>query len=110
MSPDEEEETDNVFLNECVDDDEINNNRSDDSQTDMNVEDNIDFSSASAPKKKKQLKKTTKIQRGKGKQNKVALWSTQPVVSTNVNNNFNMMYIKVTKIKMYQMFYHVLHQ
>ena len=73
MSPDEEEETDNVFLNECVDDDEINNNRSDDSQTDMNVEDNIDFSSASAPKKKKQLKKTTKIQRGKGKQNKVAL-------------------------------------
>ena len=78
MSSDEEEETDNVFLNECVDDDEINNNRSDDSQTDMNVEDDIDFSSAPAPKKKKRL-----IQRGKGKQNKVALSSTQPVVSTN---------------------------
>ena len=44
----------------------------------MNVEDDIDFSSASAPKKKKRL-----IQRGKGKQNKVALSSTQPVVSTN---------------------------
>ena len=43
---------------------------------DMNVEDDIDFSSAPAPKKKKQLKKTTKIQRGKGKQNKVALSST----------------------------------
>ena len=71
MSSDEEEEIDNVFLNECVDDDEINNNRSDDSQTDMNVEDDIDFSSASAPKKKKQLKKTTKIQRGKGKENKM---------------------------------------
>ena len=76
MSSDEEEEIDNVFLNECVDDDEINNNRSDDSQTDMNVEDDIDFSSAPAPKKKKQLKKTTKIQREKGKQNKVALSST----------------------------------
>ena len=72
MSSDEEEEIDTIFLNECVDD-EINNNRSDDSQTDMNVEDDIDFSSASAPKKKKQLKKTRKIQRGKGKQNKVAL-------------------------------------
>ena len=45
------------FLNECVDD-EINNNRSDDSQTDMNVEDDIDFSSAPAPKKKKTSKKT----------------------------------------------------
>ena len=29
MSSDEEEEIDNIFLNECVDD-EINNNRSDD--------------------------------------------------------------------------------
>ena len=78
MSSDEEEEIDNFFLNECVDD-EINN-RSDDSQTDMNVED-IDFSSAPAPKKKKL------IQRGKGKQNNVALSSTQPVLSTNVNDN-----------------------
>ena len=42
--------------------------------------------------RKKQLKKTTKIQRGKGKQNKVALSSTQPVVSTNVIDNSNMMY------------------
>ena len=50
MSSDEEEEIDNVFLNECVDD-EINN--SDDSQTDMNVENDTDFSSAPAPKKKK---------------------------------------------------------
>ena len=32
MSSDEVEEIDNIFLNECVDD-EINNNRSDDSQT-----------------------------------------------------------------------------
>ena len=53
MSSDEEEETDNVFLNECVDD-EINN--SDDSQTDMNVEDDTDFSSAPAPKKKNNKK------------------------------------------------------
>ena len=106
MSSDEEEEIDTIFLNECVDD-EINNNRSDDSQTDMNVEDDIDFSSAPAPKKKKQLKKTTTIQRGKGKPNKVALSSTQPVVSTNVIDNSNMMF-KATKIKIYQMFYHVL--
>ena len=52
MSSDEEEEIDNIFLNECVDD-EINNSVSDDSQTDMNVEDDTDFSSAPAPKKKK---------------------------------------------------------
>ena len=32
MSSYEDEEIDNIFLNECVDD-EINNNRSDDSQT-----------------------------------------------------------------------------
>ena len=50
MSSDDEEEIDNVFLNEYVDD-EINS--SDDSQTDMNVEDNTDFSSSPAPKKKK---------------------------------------------------------
>ena len=50
MSSDEEE-IDNIFLNECVDD-EISNNRSDDSQTDMNVEDDIDFTSATALKKK----------------------------------------------------------
>ena len=79
MSPDEEEETDNVFLNECVDD-EINN--SDDSQTDMNVKDDTDFSSAPAPKKKKNLKKTPKIQRGKEKPSKVVLSSTQPVLSS----------------------------
>ena len=48
----------------------------------MNVEDNIDYSSVPAPKKKKQL-----IQRGKGKQNKVTLSSSQPVVSTNDNSN-----------------------
>ena len=52
VSSDDEEEIDNNFLNECIDG-EINNNRSDDSQTDMNVEDDIDFSSAPAPKKKK---------------------------------------------------------
>ena len=46
----------------------------------MNVEDNIDYSSVPAPKKKQQL-----IQREKGKQNKVTLSSTQPVVSTNDN-------------------------
>ena len=46
----------------------------------MNVED-IDFSSAPAPKKKKL------IQRGKRKQNNVTLSSTQPVLSTNVNDN-----------------------
>ena len=58
ISSDEEEEIDNFFfLNEWVDD-EINNNRSDDSQTDMNVEDDIDFSSAPAPKKKETSKKT----------------------------------------------------
>ena len=81
MSSDEEEEIDNVFLNECVND-EINN--SDDSWTDEsdNVEDDTDFSYASAPKKKKQLKKTTKIQRGKEKPNKVVLSSTQPVLSS----------------------------
>ena len=56
-----------------------------DSQIDMNVEDDIDFSSTPAPKKKRL------IQRGKGNQNKVALSSTQPVVSTNVNDNSNMM-------------------
>ena len=56
MSSDEEEEIDNFFFNECVDD-EINNNRSDDSQTDINVEDDIDFSSAPAPKKKTNLYK-----------------------------------------------------
>ena len=50
MSSDEEEEIDNIFLNECVDD-EINN--SDDPQTDINVESDTDFSSAPAPKKKK---------------------------------------------------------
>ena len=78
MSSDEEEEIDNIFLNKCVDD-EINNNRSVMIHSKlMNVEDDIDFSSAPAPKKKKRL-----IQRGKGKQNKVALSSTQPVVSTN---------------------------
>ena len=48
----------------------------------MNVEDDIDLSSGPAPKKKKQI-----IQRGKGKQNKVTLSSTQPVVSTNDNSN-----------------------
>ena len=53
----------------------------------MNVEYDIDFSSAPAPKKKQQC-----MQRGKGKQNKVALSSTQPVVSTNVNDNSDMMY------------------
>ena len=54
----------------------------DDLQIDMNVEDNIDYSSVPAPKKKQQL-----IQRGKGKQNKVTLSSSQPVVSTNDNSN-----------------------
>ena len=63
------------------------------SQTDMNVGDDTDFSSATAPKKKKQLKKTTKIQRGKEEPNKVVLSSTQPVVSTNVNDNSRMMYV-----------------
>ena len=53
----------------------------------MNVEYDIDFSSAPAPKKKQQ-----RIRRGKGKQNKVALSSTQPVVSTNVSDNSDMMY------------------
>ena len=85
MSSDEEEETDNVFLNECVDD-EINN--SDDSQTDMNVEDDTDFSSAPAPKKKKQQK----YKEGRRSQTR---WSYHPlnqywVVSTNVNDNSNM--------------------
>ena len=50
MSSDEEEEIDNNFLNECVDE---MNNRSDDLQVDINVEDDIDFSSAPVPKKKK---------------------------------------------------------
>ena len=59
MSSDEEEEIDNVFLNECVND-EINN--SDDSWTDEsdNVEDDTDFSYASAPKKKKKPEKNNK--------------------------------------------------
>ena len=59
MSSDEEEEIDNVFLNECVND-EINN--SDDSWTDEsdNVEDDTDFSYASAPKKKKTTEKNNK--------------------------------------------------
>ena len=53
MSSDEEEEIDNIFLNKCVDD-EINNNRSVMIHSKlMNVEDDIDFSSAPAPKKKK---------------------------------------------------------
>ena len=47
----------------------------------MNVEDDTDFSSYPAPKKKKQLKKTTKIQRGKEKPNKLVLSSTHPVAS-----------------------------
>ena len=74
MSPDEEEETDNVFLNECVDD-EINN--SDDSQTDMNVKDDTDFSSAPAPKKKK-LKKNPKNtdREGEAKQGGLIIHST----------------------------------
>ena len=33
------------------------------------------------------LRKKKLIQRGKGKQNNVALSSTQPVLSTNVNDN-----------------------
>ena len=64
MSSDEEEEIDNVFLNECVND-EINN--SDDSWTDEsdNVEDDTDFSYASAPKKKKKnWKKQQKYKEG----------------------------------------------
>ena len=76
MSSDEQEETDNVFLNECVDDDEINNNRSDDSQTDMNVEDDIDFSSASAPKKKSNLKKQQKYKEGRGSKTR---WPYDPL-------------------------------
>ena len=60
-SDEEEEEIDNIFLNKCVDD-EINNNRSVMIHSKlMNVEDDIDFSSAPAPKKKKTSKKTTKI-------------------------------------------------
>ena len=78
MSSDEEE-IDNIFLNEYID--EINN-RSDDLRIDVNVEDDIDLSSAPAPKKKTQI-----IQRRKGKQNKVTLSSTQPVVSTFDNSN-----------------------
>ena len=62
MSSDDEEEIDNVFLNEYVDD-EINN--SDDSQTDMNVEDDTDFSSAPAPKKKNNLRKQQKYKEGR---------------------------------------------
>ena len=73
MSSDEEEEIDTIFLNECVDD-EINNNRSDDSQTDMNVED-IDFSSAPAPKKKKTYTK----REGEAKQCGLIIHSTSTV-------------------------------
>ena len=49
----------------------------------MNVEDDIDFSSTPAPTKKNEL-----IQRGKRKQNKATLLSTQPG-STNDNSNMN---------------------
>ena len=63
------------FLNEWIDD-EINNNRSDDSQTDMNVEDDIDFSSAPAPKKKKHLKKQQKYKEGRGKKTR---WPYHPL-------------------------------
>ena len=73
-SSDEKEEIDNVFLNECVDD-EINN--SDDSQTDMNVENDTDFSSAPAPKKKKNnLKKQQKCKEGRRSQTRCLLMLT----------------------------------
>ena len=72
MSSDEEEKIDNIFLNECVD--EINN-RSDDLQTDMNVEDDIDFSSAPAPKKKTTYPK----REGEAKQGDLIIHSTSSV-------------------------------
>ena len=72
MSSDEEEEIDNTFLNECVD--EINN-RSDDLQIDMNVEDDIDFSSAPASKKKTTYPK----REGKPKQGDLIIHSTSSV-------------------------------
>ena len=71
MSSDVEEEID-IFLNECVD--EINN-RSDDLQIDMNVEDDIDFSSAPAPKKKTTYPK----REGKAKQGDLIIHSTSSV-------------------------------
>ena len=76
MSSDEEEEIDNIFLNKCVDD-EISNNRSVMIHSKlMNVEDDIDFSSAPAPKKKK----TTYTKReGEAKQGGLIIHSTSSV-------------------------------
>ena len=76
MSSDEEEEIDNIFLNKCVDD-EINNNRSVMIHSKlMNVEDDIDFNSAPAPKKKKAAYTERE---GEAKQGGLIIYSTSSV-------------------------------